>query len=501
MYSWQKNKLWKEQKRFIMATAIIGFFLPGLLFLAYVLLHFLFNIFWVIALPALFFCFIWIKAISTENTFLESLRDYCTFIPYEYLEKESLLEKKFNATYALILINVAIHYGIEIFGTQARDVVTSYLAFFPDHLHFWNIFLSPLTSNFLHADSEHLWFNMIFLWIFGLVLERRIGWKKFLFIYLGTGAAASIIPAYLNIVLFQDLYSSIGASGAISGIMGAFAFRLFYKRMVFPIPILGIFSVLFGLNLKVRINSLMVIMTYFFYDFLGSLFQLSGELLAIDHLAHLSGMLMGMYLASKMKFHDEAIEEMILERAMAAVDEKGNNQSAEKLLRLLLEKNPERVEALVLLARIVNRFRPNEEGQKLYLKAIDLLIDKKPELAAEIFAEYFGVYPKPLEPAKQFKLTEVLEKTGRARLAARALEMLADDKDTPQIWRPRILFRAARILEKLGLYEAACYRYEQLLEKFPDFKEAELVRFKLEKLKTACSDTTWTSLVQKKFAE
>lgn len=203
---------------------------------------------------------------------------------------------------------------------------------------------------------------------------------------------------------------------------------------------------------------------------------MSGEELGISYLGHLSGMLLGMYLAWKMEFHDEAIEDMMLERAQAAVDEKGNNQQAERMFTLLLEKNPDRVEALVSLAQLKNRFGPVDEGERLYLRAIDLLIDKEPEKAAEIFAEYFGLYRKPLEPAKQFKLTEALEKIGKSSLAARALEMLADDQNTPQAWRLSILYRAGRILGKLEFYEAVCFRYEQLLVKYPDFQEAAKVR-------------------------
>ncbi|MCX8159985.1 MAG: hypothetical protein N3G18_03510 [Candidatus Saccharicenans sp.] len=135
---------------------------------------------------------------------------------------------------------------------------------------------------------------------------------------------------------------------------------------------LGLLSGLMGLNLKVRMNSIMVIMFYFFYDFLGSLFQLAGLDLKVGYLAHVSGMFFGMYLASRMKFHDQAIEEMMLERAAAAIDEAGDNQQAEQLLQYLLEKNPARVEALVLMARLKSRSAPSEEGKGLYLKALGI---------------------------------------------------------------------------------------------------------------------------------
>ncbi|MCX8159984.1 MAG: hypothetical protein N3G18_03505 [Candidatus Saccharicenans sp.] len=95
-------------------------------------------------------------------------------------------------------------------------------------------------------------------------------------------------------------------------------------------------------------------------------------------------------------------------------------------------------------------------------------------------------------------MTEALEKIGKAGLAARALELLADHPETPEAWRPRILYRAALILEKLEFYEGACFRYEQLLQKYPGFSEAEKVGRQLDRLRTVRSDPTWSSFVRKK---
>lgn len=498
MASWRENKLWKEQKRFIFATAIIGFFLPIIVLFLKIFIVISFPVTRHFVLPALFLGYVFIKSIERGDSFLDTLRDYCTFVPFDYVERESLLEKRFNATYALILINVVIHYGLVLLGPQARSEAELNLAFLPLRFHPWNFVFSPLAHMFLHADAGHLWGNMFFLWVFGLVLERRIGWKRLLTIYLLSGVVAALISAYLYIALFASWSTGLGASGAISGLVGAFALRLFYKRMVFPLPILGLLSGLMGLHLKVRMNSLMLIMFYFFYDFIGGLMQLAGVDSGIGFLDHLAGTFFGMYLASRMKFQDAAVEEMMLERAETAIDETGDNQQAERLLELLLEKNPDRVEALVLLARLKNRSQPSEEGKWLYLKAMDILIEKEPEKAAGVFAEYFGCYREPLAPDRQYRLTGALEKIGKASLAARALELLVDDPETPDIWRPRLLYRAARILEKLEFFEAACFRYEQLLEKYPDFPEADQVRQKLEKLKTVHGDTTWSSLVRKK---
>ena len=76
-----------------------------------------------------------------------------------------------------------------------------------------------LTGMFLHGGVMHIFFNMIVLWQVGSVLERTLGHGKYLALYLTSGLAGALASA-----MFLDLYTiSVGASGAIFGLMGAYA--------------------------------------------------------------------------------------------------------------------------------------------------------------------------------------------------------------------------------------------------------------------------------------
>ena len=75
-----------------------------------------------------------------------------------------------------------------------------------------------LTSFFLHADIMHLLGNMVFLWTFGLVTEGKIGWWRFLAIYLGIGIGESAISQVLFLGL-EEPTLGLGASGAVFGLM------------------------------------------------------------------------------------------------------------------------------------------------------------------------------------------------------------------------------------------------------------------------------------------
>jgi membrane associated rhomboid family serine protease len=79
--------------------------------------------------------------------------------------------------------------------------------------------LSSLTSMFIHADIIHLVGNMVFLWIFGRRVEDACGAWRFLAFYLMCGLSGDLLR---TLVEYQDAIPGIGASGAISGLMGAY---------------------------------------------------------------------------------------------------------------------------------------------------------------------------------------------------------------------------------------------------------------------------------------
>jgi uncharacterized protein len=101
-----------------------------------------------------------------------------------------------------------------------------------------------LTSMFLHGSLNHIFFNMFGLFIFGPILEERIGPKRFLMLYLSAGLIAALAAALLY-------PASLGASGAIFGMLGALIVLLprlqilFFFIIPMPLWVAGIVWVLF----------------------------------------------------------------------------------------------------------------------------------------------------------------------------------------------------------------------------------------------------------------
>lgn len=137
---------------------------------------------------------------------------------------------------------------------------------------FWQLF----TYMFLHGALWHILFNMYALWLFGHILERVWGPKRFLIYYFFTGVGAGITTVIVSLIT-GELSLSVGASGAIYGVLLAFA-------MLFPNQPLYLFFIPVPIPAKYAVLGLGV---------LAFLFSATGAFSSIGHLAHLGGLLFG----------------------------------------------------------------------------------------------------------------------------------------------------------------------------------------------------------------
>lgn len=85
------------------------------------------------------------------------------------------------------------------------------------------VYLTLITSMFMHGSLAHIGGNMLYLWIFGDNLENRMGHLRYLVFYLLTGIIASLAHVFfIQFTGADPLIPSLGASGAISGVMGGY---------------------------------------------------------------------------------------------------------------------------------------------------------------------------------------------------------------------------------------------------------------------------------------
>ncbi len=99
-----------------------------------------------------------------------------------------------------------------------------------------SVYLTLLTSMFMHGGWAHILGNMLFLWIFGDNVEDVMGHARYIAFYLLCGVIASLCHVFMTVLVFgtgsdEALVPSLGASGAISGVMGAYLLRFPNKRV------------------------------------------------------------------------------------------------------------------------------------------------------------------------------------------------------------------------------------------------------------------------------
>ncbi len=210
-----------------------------------------------------------------------------------YYNSGNSIQRNNPVVFNLIIINVLV--------LAAQHIVTQFDITTWGALHYFksNGFKPHqlITHMFLHdkASFAHIIFNMLALWMFGAILERFWGSKKFLIFYLVCGLGSAILVQFtipfsaeqvanaqhIPVSIVEELYQSIGASGAIMGVMAAFAY-------LFPNTELFMFLIPVPIKAKFAIPIMALI------DLFGGLYRIEGD--SIGHFAHLGGALVGFLL-------------------------------------------------------------------------------------------------------------------------------------------------------------------------------------------------------------
>jgi membrane associated rhomboid family serine protease len=208
----------------------------------------------------------------------------------------------------LIIINIIFYFGSQFLGDLSYDILA---------LHYFEndkFLISQLVTHmFMHGSPSHILFNMFGLWMFGSPLEQMWGKQKFLFFYFSAGLGAAALQMFVYYIQVQTLYDVIeinnlslsdpsvvlnymsqndynkaissfnsvmvGASGAIYGVLVAFAFSFPNSKLMLlfpPIPIKAKYFV-----------PLLILLDLFFGL---SSFSIG----SIAHFAHIGGALIGL---------------------------------------------------------------------------------------------------------------------------------------------------------------------------------------------------------------
>jgi tetratricopeptide (TPR) repeat protein len=323
----------------------------------------------------------------------------------------------------------------------------------------------------------HLFFNMLFLWLVGVNIEDYWGRPLFASLFIVGGIFATLFFTIFNRTSAVPL---IGASGAISALMGAFAvrfyrtkIRIFWFILVFIRPFWGTFRVYAWIALG-----------FWFTEQLFYALLFSGAYTGVAFYAHVGGFLFGLaagfgmkYLKVEEKFLSEKIEKQIeavdlhpkIQEAFLKRDS-GDEDGAIRLLREVLAEDPTNSDARLELTRCLIAAGREREAAAEYEKMIATLYEKGEK--NEVFAAFLEVYEKKLErffSAKmQFRIASYLSSIKEHKKAVELFSLIAKHHPEDRL-APLSLLKAAKIfLEDLDNVPLGKGALEFLVLQYPN---------------------------------
>jgi membrane associated rhomboid family serine protease len=148
------------------------------------------------------------------------------------------------------------------------------------------VYLTLITSMFMHGGFAHLFGNMLFLWIFGDNLEDALGHARYLVFYLATGVLAGLAHVLVTAALGANpLIPCLGASGAISGVLGGYIVLFPHRR----VRVLWLYSVM-------EVPALVAIGLWFVFQLVSGAGMLGGDGGGVAYGAHIGGFVAGVVL-------------------------------------------------------------------------------------------------------------------------------------------------------------------------------------------------------------
>ena len=392
-----------------------------------------------------------------DSIFLKKLRSDEIIIPSDpQYARWKYLRSKYDHKWSQI---ISIRYG---FRPAYRSLLTAF------------------TYMFLHGSAGHLFGNMIFLWIVGCMLEMGLGRLVYSGLYVFSGLVAA---GLFGLIYMDSTIPVVGASGAIAGLMGAFAV-LFGKKKVKIFYSLG-----FYFN-YLKIPAIILLPIWIGNEFFQLFF---GNARQVAYVAHIGGLIGGavfglFILQFRMSLNRDIFNETpedeiapLMEKALKHIAEL-DMETGCKLLNQLLVKDPGNIDALTHLFNIYKLDPENEDFHRTAKTLIFRLSRNYHtyEKANKIYHEYINHTRQPrLTPQLYVQLSAMYSAMGHMENAVKILTFLIKKlPDSPGI--PTALLKLAGAYQHNGKAQMGNKCLELLCRKYPESNEAQVAKRSLQ---------------------
>lgn len=335
-------------------------------------------------------------------------------------------------TCMLIVINTVVYFATSDHGLTIRK----------DVLDKWAIrgttfdFAHMLSSMFLHGGLVHLLGNMWFLYLFGFALEGRLKSFKFTIVYLGSG----LTGAALHQLMVGHLYPnqpSIGASGAIMGVVGAAMFIFPHAKVTMAYGIFRSWGTsdwpLYGVALY-----------YLGFDLFWAMLGLKD---GVGHFAHLGGALGGFLIC--MAFWPKRDNETVSEAKATLADTKDLSTLLRSELAQLHQSNPE--DTTIILNWVKRSVKEpggiKDECRQAFLKALPRMLAEHPVGVVATQLTWIAQDPAAVRPAILLDIASRLERAADPVTANQYYDMVQKHPNASSDDLQASSFRIAMIAE------------------------------------------------------
>jgi rhomboid family protein len=364
-------------------------------------------------------------------------------------------------------ICVAVFVGCRFFPDGVGSNFHNYI-YFPG----WSGLGTALTAGFLHFGYMHIISNLVYLVLFGWYLEDRIGSPMFALLFVGATMAGNLVQGWYNLHVLGTGAGIIGASGAISGLMGAFLVRLRHHRVRIAY---WVFAPLMATNRAgtTELHVVFALALWVLIQVVRGLVQLQGAGASVAYLTHLTGFTFGVLAMVATGGWRRGVIDGHLVKATRYL-RRGEFYGAQDELSHYATARPDDGEAHAALARARAQCNDLDGARASYRAACECLLRAGRRGAAErAYQEAARSFPNfVLPPELQLDICFGLERNLKSELALKAYEnFVRMYRDHPEA--AFTLLRAANLHAKQGDLAHARACYERIVRAYPGDTWAE----------------------------
>lgn len=416
----------------------------------------------------------------------------------------------------LTLLLIVINTGVFILTYYSKDFekIVDALAFKLGPQSFWTWF----TAMFLHANWFHLVGNMVFLYIFGSLLENVLSRFKYILLYLIGGLAAAMAQGLIILFLNSDQidkFAAIGASGAIFALMGVVMIRFRQNKVTWYVitPLLllellllsgsymgpigfisgaAVFMVIvtYGFFMQdlpfwqlftvwpiFTVTALATGMSYLFMQITFGIMQVAaGEISGVAYWAHVGGLVAGIIIVRYLGISSDAYKEYLAQDAASLVRQ-GRFKDAAELYQKLIDKGIAEPYFLHKAAKAWALSGQAKIGLKYFKQAFSAYYQAgRKEDASQVYDDIQNFLPDECFDAKtELKFASLCQAQYKLESAIRGyLKVIENYPGTQEA--ELAYFRAGQAYQKMGEFEKANQTFSSFLKNYPHSQWSQLAK-------------------------